>query len=150
MDLIANPSVTDVFRARSAVLAACRRFLDERGFVEVETPSMVTLIGGAAAKPFTTHHNVLDMDLFLRIAPELFLKRLVVGGLERVYEVARCYRNEGISTRHNPEFTMLEYYQAYARYETLMDNTEAMLRFVDDEVARVLPGQHASLSLIHI
>jgi hypothetical protein len=107
---------------------------------------MHSLIGGAAAKPFTTHHNVLDMDLFMRIAPELFLKRLVVGGFERVYELARCYRNEGISTRHNPEFTMLEYYQAYATYETLMDQTETMLRFVDESLARALPEAHAAWS----
>jgi lysyl-tRNA synthetase, class II len=109
----------------------------------VETPTMHTLIGGAAAKPFVTHHNKLDMTLFMRIAPELFLKRLVVGGFERVFELARCYRNEGISTRHNPEFTMLEYYQAYATYETLMDQTEAMLRFVDDRLAELMPEQHA-------
>jgi lysyl-tRNA synthetase class 2 len=124
-----------IFKARTRIVAALRKFLDTRGFYEVETPSMVSLIGGAAAKPFATHHNALDLDLYLRIAPELFLKRLVVGGIERVYEVARCYRNEGLSTRHNPEFTMLEYYQAYATYETLMDQTEQMLRFVDDELA---------------
>ena len=109
VDLVANPGVAAVFRARSAMLAAVREFLDTRGFLEVETPTMHSLIGGAAAKPFVTHHNALDMNLFLRIAPELYLKRLVVGGFERVYEVARCYRNEGVSTRHNPEFTMLEY-----------------------------------------
>ena len=119
--------MADVFRARSHIVRACRAILDEHGFLEVETPTMHTLIGGAAARPFITHHNALDMDLFMRIAPELYLKRLVVGGLERVYEIGRCYRNEGISTRHNPEFTMLEFYQAYATYDDLMDFTEAML-----------------------
>jgi lysyl-tRNA synthetase, class II len=144
VDLVANPEVASVFRARSAIVTALREFFDSRGFLEVETPTMHTLIGGAAAKPFHTHHNVLDMNLFMRIAPELFLKRLVVGGFERVYELARCYRNEGISTRHNPEFTMLEYYQAYATYETLMDQTEAMLRFVDERLASALPEAHAA------
>ena len=143
-DLVANPEVASVFRARSAIVTALRTFFDGRGFLEVETPTMHTLIGGAAAKPFMTHHNVLDMDLFMRIAPELFLKRLVVGGFERVYELARCYRNEGISTRHNPEFTMLEYYQAYATYETLMDQTETMLRFADESLAKALPEAHAA------
>jgi len=144
VDLVANPEVKGVFRARSAVVAALREFLDKLGFLEVETPSMVTLVGGAAAKPFKTHHNALDLELYLRIAPELFLKRLVVGGFERVYEIARCYRNEGLSTRHNPEFTMLEYYEAYATYETLMDQTEAMLRRVDQRLADVLPKEHAA------
>ncbi|MEZ4437553.1 MAG: amino acid--tRNA ligase-related protein [Polyangiaceae bacterium] len=140
---MANPDVATVFRARSTIVSALRRFFDERGFLEVETPTMHSLIGGAAAKPFVTHHNTLDLDLFMRIAPELYLKRLVVGGFERVYEVARCYRNEGVSTRHNPEFTMLEYYQAYANYEVLMDQTEEMLRFVDEELAERLPEAHA-------
>jgi lysyl-tRNA synthetase class 2 len=144
VDLVANPGVAAVFRARSAILAAVREFLDARGFLEVETPTMHTLIGGAAAKPFVTHHNALDMQLFMRIAPELYLKRLVVGGFERVYEVARCYRNEGLSTRHNPEFTMLEYYQAYATYDVLMDQTEALLRHVDARVAAALPKEHAA------
>jgi lysyl-tRNA synthetase class 2 len=142
VDLVANPGVAAVFRARGAILAAIREFLDGRGFLEVETPTMHTLIGGAAAKPFVTHHNALDMNLFMRIAPELYLKRLVVGGFERVYEVARCYRNEGLSTRHNPEFTMLEYYQAYATYDVLMDQTEALLRHVDARVAAALPKEH--------
>jgi len=144
VDLVANPDVASVFRARSAIVTALREFFDTRGFLEVETPTMHTVIGGAAAKPFHTHHNALDLNLFLRIAPELFLKRLVVGGFERVYELARCYRNEGLSTRHNPEFTMLEYYQAYATYETLMDQTESMLRFVDERLAKALPEMHAA------
>ena len=109
------------------MVAAMRAFLDERGFLEVETPMMQPIAGGAAARPFVTHHNALDMDLFLRIAPELYLKRLVVGGFERVYEINRNFRNEGISTRHNPEFTMLEFYQAYADYGDLMDLTEEMV-----------------------
>jgi lysyl-tRNA synthetase, class II len=131
VDLVANAEVRLVLLARSLVVQGLRAFLDREGFVEVETPTLHTLIGGAAARPFTTHHNALDLDLFLRIAPELYLKRLLVGGFERVYEIGRCYRNEGISTRHNPEFSMLEFYQAYATYETLMDLTERMLRFVD-------------------
>ena len=143
VDLVANPHVAEVFRARSAIVRATRKVLDEAGFLEVETPSMHTLIGGAAAKPFVTHHNVLDMRLFMRIAPELYLKRLLVGGLERVYEIGRCYRNEGISTRHNPEFTMLEFYWAYVTYEHLMDFTEWMLRSIDAELARALPEAHA-------
>lgn len=146
VDLIANVEARAVFRARTMVLRALRSFLDERGFLEVETPTMNTLVGGAAAKPFTTHHNALDLDLFLRIAPELYLKRLVVGGFERVYEVARCYRNEGLSTRHNPEFTMLEFYMAYATYETLMDMTQEMFRYVDGYLAREMPSEHAAWS----
>ena len=146
VDLVANPSVASVFRGRSAIVSALRGFLDARGFLEVETPTMHTLIGGAAARPFVTHHNALDMRLFLRIAPELYLKRLLVGGFDRVYEVARCYRNEGLSTRHNPEFTMLEFYQAYATYETLMDLTEVLLRHVDAELAQRMPMEHATWS----
>jgi lysyl-tRNA synthetase class 2 len=143
VDLVANPPVADVFRARSHVVRAVRAILDAHGFLEVETPTMHTLIGGAAARPFVTHHNALDMRLYMRIAPELYLKRLVVGGLERVYEVGRCYRNEGISTRHNPEFTMLEFYQAYATYDDLMNFTEVLLRGVDAELARAMPAAHA-------
>ena len=142
VDLVANPDVADVFRARSHVVRAVRAVLDERGFLEVETPTMHTLVGGAAAKPFVTHHNVLDMQLFMRIAPELYLKRLLVGGLDRVYEIGRCYRNEGISTRHNPEFTMLEFYQAYATYADLMDLTEVLLRGVDERLAQAMPSAH--------
>ncbi len=139
VDLIANPQVADVFRARSHIVRATRSVLDEKGFLEVETPTMHTLIGGAAARPFLTHHHTLDMQLFMRIAPELYLKRLVVGGLERVYEIGRCYRNEGISTRHNPEFTMLEFYQAYATYEDLMNFTESMLRGIDASLEKAIP-----------
>ncbi len=127
LDLIVNPEVRRVFELRSDVVKYLRGFLDERGFLEVETPMMHALAGGAAARPFVTHHNALDMELFMRVAPELHLKRLLVGGLERVYELNRCFRNEGVSTQHNPEFTMLEFYQAYATYEDLMDLTEQVL-----------------------
>lgn len=134
VDLFANLDSREVFVKRAKVLRALRRFFDERGFLEVETPMMQTVAGGAAARPFETHHNALDMDLFLRIAPELYLKRLVVGGLDRVYEINRNFRNEGVSTQHNPEFTMLEFYQAYANYHDLMDLTEELFRFVALEV----------------
>ncbi|MGZ6099158.1 MAG: lysine--tRNA ligase [Myxococcaceae bacterium] len=127
LDLAWNPEVKEVFLRRTALVRYLREFLDRRGFVEVETPMMHPLVSGAAARPFTTHHNALDIPLFLRIAPELYLKRLVVGGLERVYEINRNFRNEGISTRHNPEFTMLEWYQAYATFEDMMGCTEEML-----------------------
>ncbi len=143
VDLIANAESRDIFRARSLAVRAIRKILDESDFLEVETPTMTTLIGGAAARPFTTHHNALDLDLFMRVAPELFLKRLLVGGLERVYEIGRCYRNEGLSTRHNPEFTMLEFYWAYATYDVLMDFTETMIRFVDAALGAALPEAHA-------
>jgi lysyl-tRNA synthetase class 2 len=146
VDLVANPEVADVFRARSQIVRATRKIFDERGFLEVETPSMHTLIGGAVARPFVTHHNTLDMQLFMRIAPELFLKRLLVGGFDRVYELARCYRNEGISTRHNPEFTMLEFYWAYQTYDNLMDFTEVLLRGIDAELAKAMPESHAKWS----
>ncbi len=127
LDLIVNPDSRRTFEVRSRVLASIRTFLNARAYLEVETPMMQPIAGGALARPFVTHHNALDMQLFLRIAPELYLKRLVVGGLERVYEINRNFRNEGISTQHNPEFTMLEFYQAYTGYEELMDMTEAML-----------------------
>ncbi len=133
LDLIVNPDARRVFQVRSRVLAALRRFLDARGYLEVETPMMQSIAGGALARPFVTHHNTLDMDLFLRIAPELYLKRLVVGGLERVYEINRNFRNEGISTQHNPEFTMLEFYQAYSEYRELMTMTEEMIASVARE-----------------
>ena len=126
LDLIANPEVAEVFRTRSRVIASLRRFLDGRDYVEVETPLMHSVLGGAAARPFRTHHNALDLDLYMRIAPELFLKRLVVGGFERVYEIGRNFRNEGLSRQHNPEFTMLELYQAYATYEDMIDLTEEL------------------------
>jgi lysyl-tRNA synthetase class 2 len=128
LDLISNPDVRKVFVARSRIIASLRRQLESRGFIEVETPMMQPLYGGAAARPFVTHHNALDIDLYLRIAPELYLKRLVVGGLDRVYEINRNFRNEGVSTRHNPEFTMLEFYQAYTDYRGLMDFSEELLR----------------------
>ena len=130
LDLIVNPEAREVFQVRSKILSALREFLDERGYLEVETPMMQPIAGGAMARPFRTHHNALDVDLYLRIAPELYLKRLVVGGLERVYEINRVFRNEGISTRHNPEFTMLEFYQAYSDYQDLMKLTEEMIAFV--------------------
>ena len=136
VDLITNPASREVFVKRSQIVQAIREFFVARGYLEVETPMMHSIPGGAAARPFRTHHNALDMELFLRIAPELYLKRLVVGGLERVFEINRNFRNEGISTRHNPEFTMLEFYEAYRDYRYLMDLTEELLR----EVARRVLG----------
>ncbi|OGO93766.1 MAG: lysine--tRNA ligase [Coxiella sp. RIFCSPHIGHO2_12_FULL_42_15] len=130
VDLMVNEKTRHVFKMRVALVTAIRRFFDERGFMEVETPMMHAMAGGAAARPFLTHHNTLDMDLFLRIAPELYLKRLVVGGFEKVYEINRNFRNEGISTRHNPEFTMLEFYWAYATYIDLMNLTEILFRYL--------------------
>jgi lysyl-tRNA synthetase class 2 len=130
LDLIANPEVHRTFATRAKVVASFRRQLQERNFIEVETPMMQPLYGGAAARPFVTHHNTLDIDLYLRIAPELYLKRLISGGMERVFEINRNFRNEGISTRHNPEFTMLEFYQAYADYRDLMDLTGQLLKQV--------------------
>jgi lysyl-tRNA synthetase class 2 len=130
LDLIANPDVRNVFLTRSRIIRSLRRQLESHGFLEVETPMMQPLYGGAAARPFITHHNTLDLDLYLRIAPELYLKRLVVGGLERVYEINRNFRNEGISTQHNPEFTMLEFYQAYADYRSMIALTKEMLQQV--------------------
>jgi lysyl-tRNA synthetase class 2 len=127
LDLIMNPEVAEVFRLRSAIVSYLRRYFDERGYIEVETPMMQAVPGGALARPFVTHHNALDMDLYLRIAPELYLKRLTVGGLDRVYEINRNFRNEGIDAEHNPEFTMLEFYQAYSDYNDMMDLTEDLL-----------------------
>ena len=127
LDLIVNPDSRRVFEVRSRVVSAVRSFMTARGFLEVETPMMQPIAGGALARPFVTHHNALDTDLYLRIAPELYLKRLVVGGLERVFEINRNFRNEGISTQHNPEFTMMEFYQAYADYQVLMSLTEALI-----------------------
>ncbi len=134
VDLIANEDSRKIFLMRSQMISAFRRFMDKHAFLEVETPMMHPIPGGAVARPFITHHNTLDMQMFLRIAPELYLKRLVVGGFERVYEINRNFRNEGISTRHNPEFTMIEFYQAYADYYDLMDFTEHLLRYLCDEV----------------
>lgn len=134
VDLIVNPEARDVFVKRSKIVAAMRAWLDARRFLEVETPMMHYIPGGATAKPFTTHHNALGLDLYLRVAPELYLKRLTVGGLERVYEINRNFRNEGVSTRHNPEFTMLELYEAYATYDEVMDLTEGMIRDIANSV----------------
>jgi lysyl-tRNA synthetase class 2 len=133
LDLIVNPESRQVFETRARTVAAIRRFLEARGFLEVETPMMQAIAGGALARPFTTHHNALGLDLYMRVAPELFLKRLTVGGIERVYEINRNFRNEGISTQHNPEFTMLEFYEAYVDYEHLMRMTEDMLATVAQE-----------------
>ena len=135
LDLIVNPDSRRVFEVRAKAISAMRRFLEGRGFLEVETPMMQPIAVGALARPFVTHHNALDMKLFLRIAPELYLKRLTVGGIEKVYEINRNFRNEGISTQHNPEFTMLEFYEAYVDYQHLMTMTEAMLEFVATEAA---------------
>ncbi|MCE8016789.1 lysine--tRNA ligase [Halomonas sp. MCCC 1A17488] len=130
VDLIMNPDSRKVFETRAGVISAMRRFFEERGFMEVETPMLQPIPGGATARPFITHHNALDIDMYLRIAPELYLKRLVVGGFEKVFEINRNFRNEGLSTRHNPEFTMVEFYQAHANHHDLMDLTEEMLRAV--------------------
>ena len=134
VDLIVNPEVKEVFIKRSRIIKEIRNYLDAKEFLEVETPMMQPIAGGATARPFITHHNALDMDLYLRIAPELYLKRLIVGGLEKVYEINRNFRNEGISTRHNPEFTMLELYQAYADFEVMMDLTENLIATVAQQV----------------
>lgn len=134
LDLIMNEETRNTFLIRSKIVSFIRQFLIERNFLEVETPMMQVIPGGATARPFMTHHNALDMDMYLRIAPELYLKRLVVGGFERVFEINRNFRNEGLSTRHNPEFTMLEFYQAYAEYGDLMDLTEDMMRGIAEEV----------------
>ncbi len=138
LDLLMNPQVWQVFRTRAAITRLMRRFLDERGFLEVETPMMQPIPGGATARPFTTHHQALDMQLYLRIAPELYLKRLVVGGFDRVYEINRNFRNEGLSSLHNPEFTMLEFYQAYATFEDLMDLTEELFCTLAQEILGTL------------
>lgn len=134
VDLIMNPQSRKAFETRAAVISSMRRFFETRGFMEVETPMLQPIPGGATARPFVTHHNALGMDMYLRIAPELYLKRLVVGGFEKVFEINRNFRNEGLSTRHNPEFTMVEFYWAYADYNDLMDMTEAMLRTAAEEV----------------
>jgi lysyl-tRNA synthetase class 2 len=145
LDLLVNPEVQRVFERRARILQAIRVFFTDRGFLEVETPMMHPVAGGALARPFVTHHNTLDLDLFLRIAPELYLKRLVVGGLDRVFEINRSFRNEGVSTQHNPEFTMLEFYQAYATYEDLMATTEELFASLAESITgsvRVPYGEH--------
>ncbi len=149
VDLIVNPEVRETFRKRVRIIRLVREFLANRDFLEVETPMMHPVAGGATARPFKTHHNALDMDLYLRIAPELYLKRLLVGGFERVFEINRNFRNEGLSTRHNPEFTMLEFYQAYATYEDLMDLTEEMISWIAAEVcgSMVISYQGATVDL---
>src|SRR5208283_3019128 len=134
LDLVMNPEVREVFLKRTKMIQSMRRTMEAHGFIEVETPMMQPIAGGAVARPFVTHHNTLDMDLYLRIAPELYLKRLVVGGLDRVYEINRNFRNEGLGWRWNPEFTMLEFYQAYANYHDLMQITEELIEFVAREV----------------
>lgn len=134
VDLIVNPKAREIFRTRTRVLKLIRAYLDERGFMEVETPMMQVIPGGATARPFETYHNALGMKLYLRIAPELYLKRLLVGGFEKVYEINRNFRNEGISTQHNPEFTMLEFYMAYADYNDLFKVTEEMFSYLAEEI----------------
>jgi lysyl-tRNA synthetase class 2 len=143
VDLMVNPQVRDIFEKRSRIIRLLRRFFEERDFLEVETPMMQVIPGGAAARPFVTHHNTLNMDLYLRVAPELFLKRLLVAGFERVFELNRNFRNEGISVRHNPEFTMLEFYQAYATYEDLMRLTEELFVAIAEEVVGSLQVPYA-------
>src|SRR5213593_2911115 len=147
LDLIVNPDARRIFETRFRVIRHLRGFLEARGYVEVETPMMQPLAGGAAARPFVTHHNALDIDLHLRIAPELYLKRLVVGGYERVFELSRVFRNEGLSTRHNPEFTMLELYQAYATYEDLMNLTQEMLSGLAREVTGGTVAEYQGVEL---
>ena len=134
LDLMANPETRELFRRRGATIAAVRNYLDSEGFVEVETPVLQPLYGGALARPFTTHHNALDRDLYLRIATELYLKRLIVGGIDRVYELGKDFRNEGISYKHNPEFTMLEWYEAYADYEDAARRLETLVAQVAEAV----------------
>jgi lysyl-tRNA synthetase class 2 len=134
LDLIVNPDVANTFILRSKIITAIRSFLDKRGFIEVETPLLNLIPGGANARPFITHHNTLDLDMYLRIAPELYLKRLIVGGMEKVYELGRMFRNEGMSIKHNPEFTMLELYEAYTDYYGMMELTEALYNYIADEV----------------
>lgn len=147
LDLISNPEVKEIFLTRSKVVKLMREFMDNRGYVEVETPILNMIAGGATAKPFETHHNALDMDLYLRIAPELFLKRLVVGGIERVYEIGRIFRNEGISTQHNPEFTMMEFYEAYSTYEDLMDLIEELICHLTQDIKGSLNFQYGELTI---
>lgn len=144
VDLIMNPDVQQTFITRSRIIQSMRRYLDSHGYLEVETPTLHTIAGGAAARPFITYHNALDMQLYMRIAIELHLKRLIVGGMEKVYEIGRVYRNEGISTRHNPEFTMIELYEAYADYHDIMDLTENMIAHIAQEVLGTTKIQYLS------
>lgn len=147
LDLISNPEVKEIFLKRNKIIKLIRDFLNERGFIEVETPILHPIAGGAAAKPFKTYHNALDMELFLRIAPELYLKRLVVGGFERVYELGRTFRNEGVSTQHNPEFTIMELYQSYATYEDLMDLIEELICFVTETLLGALEFDYQDMKV---
>jgi lysyl-tRNA synthetase class 2 len=147
VDLIINPEVREVFYKRSRIVSLIRAFMVAREFLEVETPMMHQIPGGASARPFVTHHNTLDMELYLRVAPELYLKRLVVGGMERVFEINRNFRNEGISVRHNPEFTMMEFYQAYATYEDLMDFTEELFCYIAQEILGTLDFSNQGLDI---
>ena len=147
VDLIVNPHSREVFLTRSRIVTHLRNFLTQKGFLEVETPMMQPIPGGATARPFKTHHNALDMDLYLRVAPELYLKRLLVGGFERVFEINRNFRNEGLSTQHNPEFTMLEFYQAYATYRDLIEITEAMFGSLVKEIKGGLQFEYQGKTL---
>src|SRR5690606_20333475 len=149
VDLIVSPETRNTFRARTKALSSLRRHMADAGFMEVETPMLHPIPGGAAAKPFITHHNALDMQMYMRIAPELYLKRLIVGGFERVFEVNRNFRNEGVSPRHNPEFTMMEFYAAYTDYRWLMDFTESLIRnaAIDAQGSAVLTYQGRELDL---
>lgn len=147
MDLIVNNDVKEVFIKRSKIIKEIRDFFTNNDFIEVETPMMHSLVGGAAAKPFITHHNALDMQLYLRIAPELYLKRLVVGGIERVFELNRNFRNEGVDTKHNPEFTMIEWYMAYADYHTLMDMIEELITTISQKIHNSLQIQFGDLNI---
>src|SRR5262249_16379002 len=147
LDLIANEKSRQVFVTRAKIIQELRRFLDARGYIEVETPMMHPLPGGAAARPFVTHHNTLDIDLYLRIAPELYLKRLTRGGFDRVYEINRNFRNEGISTQHNPEFTMLEFYEAYSNYRDLMEMNEVLLAELAQKITGSTVVRYGGVSL---
>jgi len=147
LDLIVNPEIRETFIARSKIIQALRTYLDRRGYLEVETPTLHSVASGAMARPFTTHHNALDMEFYLRIALELHLKRLIVGGLERVYEIGRVYRNEGVSTKHNPEFTMLELYEAFADFEVMMDLTEEMVKFAAESLGTGLHIQYGEFEV---
>ena len=147
LDLIVNERAREIFLRRAQIIRELRRFFDERRYIEVETPMMHPILGGATARPFVTHHNTFDMDLYLRIAPELYLKRLVVGGLDRVYEINRNFRNEGIDAIHQPEFTMLEFYQAYSNADELMDLTEKLLRGLAEKICGSTKVKYGELEI---